>query len=242
MKANEACMARWSSECRLFAVASVALSCSACDAHAFALCEYCPDLYASTPIAYQAALPRRRVQSTPLHDRYASRWYRRRDDPLPPRLVFGAETVGSAALQSIDGGGRSATIPAVRIDEFFNLMSVGESDQPEQVVALRASVLARLPIGQVLPSPSGRTGFFFSALIAFGSSLLIGAALIAGRCGFATSPTRRAASPKDGGRETRQYVRGCSGEQVVIPQIWSMLGGILPGCWRRGGPHSCPNE
>jgi hypothetical protein len=162
-KANEACMARWSSECRLFAVASVALSCSACDAHAFALCEYCPDLFASTPIAYQAALPRRRVQSTSLHDRYASRWHQKRDDPLPPWLVFGAETVGSTASQPMDEGASSATTPAVRIDEFFNLMSVGESDQPEQVVALRAS-----------------TGFVLPVLIAFGSSLLIGAALIAG--------------------------------------------------------------
>jgi hypothetical protein len=156
-------MAGWSSECRLFAVASVALSCSACDAHAFALCEHCPDLFASTPIAYQAALPRRRVQSTPLHDHYASRWHQKRDDPLPPQLVFGAETVGSTASQPMDEGASSSTTPAVRIDEFFNLMSVGESDQPEQVVALRAS-----------------TGFVLPVLIAFGSSLLIGAALIAG--------------------------------------------------------------
>ena len=188
-------MARWSSECRLFAVASVALSCSACDAHAFALCEYCPDLFESTPVAYQAALPRRQVQSTPLHDRYASRWHQKRDDPLPPWLVLGAEPVGSTASQPMDEGASSATTPAMRIDEFFNLMSVGESDQPEQVVALRASVLAQLL------KPSDRTGFLLQVLIAFGSSLLIGSALIAGRYTFATSPTTKAASPKDGGRE-----------------------------------------
>jgi hypothetical protein len=201
MKANEACMARWSSECRLFAVASVALSCSACHAHAFALCEYCPDLFESTPVAYQAALPRRQVQSTPLHDRYASRWHQKRDDPLPPWLVFGVETVGSTASQPMDEGASSAKTPAVRIDEFFNLMSVGESDQPEQVVALRSSVLAQLLIGQASPKPSDRTGFLLQVLMAFGSSLLVGAALIAGRYTFATPPTTRAASPKDGGRE-----------------------------------------
>ncbi len=187
---GEACMARWSSECRLFAVASVALSCSACDTQAFALCEYCPDLLASTAIAYQAALPQR-VQSTPLHDRYAGRWHQRRDDPLPPWLVFGAETVGSTASRPMDGGAPGATTPTARIDEFFNLMSVGESDQSEQVVALRASVLGQLLTGQASPSPSDRTGFLFPVLIAFGSSLLIGAALMAGRYTFATPPTTR---------------------------------------------------
>jgi hypothetical protein len=175
---------------RLFAVASVALSCSACDAHAFAPCEYCPDLFASSPMAYQAALPRPRVESTPLHDRYASRWHQKRDDPLPPGLVFGAEMVGSTASQLMDEGASSVTAPAMRIDEFFNLMSVDESDQPEQVVALRASLLAQLLIGQASPSPSGRTGVLLPVLIALGSSLLIGAALIAGRTSRACGADR----------------------------------------------------
>ena len=190
-------MARWSSECRLFTVASAALFCSACDAHAFALCEYCPDLFASTPIAYQAALPRR-VQSTPLHDRYARRWHQKRDDPLPPQLVFGTGTGGSTPAQPMDGGAPGATTPAMRVDKFFNLMAVGESDQPEQVAVVRTSVLAELLIDQASPSPSDRTGFLFRVLIAFGSSLLIGAALIAGRYTLATSPTTNAASPEDG--------------------------------------------
>lgn len=194
-------MARWSSECKLFAVASVALSCSAGDAHAFALCEYCPDLFAGTPIADQAALPQPRVQGTPLHDRYAGRWHQKRDDPLPAWLVFGTEAVGATASQPMDEGASSATTPAVRIDAFFNLMSVGEPDQPEQVAALRASVLTQLLIGQTSPNPSDRAGFPLPVLIAFGTSLLIGAALMAGRYTFAAPPATRATSPKDEERE-----------------------------------------
>lgn len=174
-------MARWSSECRLLAVAIVAVLCSAFDARAFALCEDCRDLFANTPIAQQVALPQRRVQRTPLHDRYASRWHQTRDDPLPPWLVFGAETVASTASRPIDEVASSAATPALRIDAFFNLVSLDATDQPEQAAALRTSVQGQLLIGQGSPSPNARTGFLLPVLIAVGSSLLIGAILIAGR-------------------------------------------------------------
>jgi hypothetical protein len=177
-------MARWSRRCRLLAVAIVALLCSAFDAHAFALSEDCPGLFASTPIAQQAALPQRRVQRTPLHDRYASRWHQTRDDPLPPWLVFGAQMVGSTASQPMDDVASSAATPALRIDAFFNLVSVDATDQPEQAAALRTSVLAQLPIGQGSPSPDGRTGFLSPVLIAIGSGLFVGAVLMVGRHTF----------------------------------------------------------
>jgi hypothetical protein len=138
-------MARLSRRCRLLAVAIVALLCSAFDAHAFALCDDCPDLFASTPIAQQAALPQRWLQRAPLHDRYASRWHQTRDDPLPHWLVFGAETVGSTASQPMDEAASSAATPALRIDAFFSLVSVGATDQPEQAAVLRTSVQGTAP-------------------------------------------------------------------------------------------------
>jgi hypothetical protein len=218
MKANEACMARWSRQCRLLAVAIVALLCSAFDAHAFALCDDFPDLFAGTPIAQQAALPQWRLQRAPLHDRYASRWHQTRDDRLPHWLVFGAETVGSTASQPIDEAASSAATPALRIDAFFNLVSMGatdQTDQTEQAAALRTSVQGQLPIGQGSPSPNGGTGFLLPVLIAVGSILLVGAVLIAGSH-IVTLPAYHA-----GGARTvllsaraRRLIRGMSGTSL----------------------------
>jgi hypothetical protein len=201
MKGERGVMARWSSECRLWAVAFVALSCSGCDSYAFALCENCPELFASTPIAQQTALPQQRAQSTRPYDRYVSRrWHQRRDDSRPlsrarhtPLTAFAAVTLERGLIgASVSGTVADPTplevdattpaTPALRIDELFNIMAAGPSDQPEEVAALRASMLGEFRMRQPSPGPDDRTGFLVPTLIAFGGGLLlIGAVLVSAR-------------------------------------------------------------
>jgi hypothetical protein len=202
-------MARWSSQCRLFALAFVALSCSDCGAHAFALCEGCPELFAKTPIAQQAALPKQRAQSTHLDDRYVNRrWHLiRRDGPRPPLLArrtaltaFAVETAGLTPSQLKDRGLTDAIVtsaiadpaplvadaampatPALRIDELFNIMAAGPSDQPDEVAAMRANVLSQFLMRLPSPDPEESTGFFIPTLIAFAGGLLVGVVLVSAR-------------------------------------------------------------
>lgn len=191
-------MTRWSSGFRLLAVAFVALSCSDRHARAFTLCEHCPELFASSPITQQTAPPQRRAQNTRLHDRYVNRRQRqRRDDP--PSSPLSARGTGLTAFAAVPRGNGSSDAtgpvgmsdsaplvaeaavpptPALRIDELFNLMAAGPSDQPDE--ALRASVLAQFPMRQS-PDPDDRTGFLVPALIALAGGLLIGALLV-NRC------------------------------------------------------------
>src|SRR6202035_5720821 len=138
MKGERGVMARWSSEWRLWAVAFGALSCSGCDAHAFALCENCPELFASTPIAQQAALPKQQAQTTRLPDRYVNRRrHQRHDAPRPPSLARRTPLTAFAAVtleRGLTGASASVTVahpaplvadattpatPALRIDELF---------------------------------------------------------------------------------------------------------------------------
>jgi hypothetical protein len=201
-------MARWSSKFRLWTVAFVALSCLGCDAHAFALCENCPELFASTATPEPAAPPRPRAQSIRRHERYVSRrWHQRRNDPRAaslahrtPLTAFAAVTLESDAT----GASVSPTIadpaplapdaampatPALRIDALFNIMAMGPSDQPEEVAALRASILSQFSVRQTSPGPRDRTGFLVPTLIAFGGGvLLIGAVLVSARRHAFASP------------------------------------------------------
>jgi hypothetical protein len=202
------CMARWSAEWRLFAVAFVALSCSACGAHAFALCDGCPDLFANTPIAQQAALPqpRAQTQSNRLHDRNVNRRrHQTRDDPSPPSLACCkpltafAESfpdsqlteTGAAASENVPlvaepaPSGADADLPAtpaLRIDQLFNIMAAAPSDRPEDVAALRANVLSQFRDRYSSPDSDESTGFVVPTLIALGGGLLlVGVALVFAR-------------------------------------------------------------
>jgi hypothetical protein len=199
MKGERGVMARWSSEYRLWAVAFVALSCSGCDAHAAALCENCPELFASTPTAEQAALPRRRSQGTRPHDRYVSRrLHQRRDDSRPPPLLARRTPLTAFAAVTVERGAADASVsatiadpaplgpdatmpatPALRIDELFNIMGAEPSDQPEEVAALRANMLSQFRMRQSAPGPDDRIGYLVPTLIVFGGCLiLIGAVLV----------------------------------------------------------------
>ena len=217
-------MSRWSSQCRLFLVVFVALWCPHSGAQAFALCKGCPELFASTPISQRAALPQQRVQSTHLHDRSVNhRWHQiRRDDPRRPSLArraaltaFAAETTGFTPSQLMDGDAIDAivsgaiadpeplvgdaamsTTPALRIDELFNIMAAGPSDQPEEVAALRISILAQLLMRQS-PSPDDRTGFLVPTLIAFTVGLLIGGAVLISAKSHAFVPPRTPVRRRD---------------------------------------------
>jgi hypothetical protein len=198
-------MPRWSSQCGLFVVGFVALWCSDSGAYAFALCKGCPELLASTPLSQRAALPQQRAQSTHLHDRSINRrWHHiTRAEPRPLSLArrpaltaFAAETTSFTPSQLMDGDAIDAivsgaiadpeplvadaampTTPALRIDELFNIMAAGPSDRPEEVAALRASILTQFLMRQS-PSPEDRTGFLVTALIAFTVGLLIGGAVL----------------------------------------------------------------
>ena len=219
-------MTRWSSEFRLLAVAFVALSCSGRDAHAFALCEHCPELFASTPIAQQSALPQRRAQSTRPHDRYVNRrQHQRRDDPPSSPLL--ARRTGLTAFAAVPMGSGSSdangpatmsdsaplvaeaavpATPALRIDGLFNLMAAGPSDQPDE--ALRASVLAQFRMRQS-PDLDGGTGFLVPALIALAGGLLIGAVLAGSSLG------RRMPAPRLGD-DGRRRDPSCQGSQPCL--------------------------
>jgi hypothetical protein len=181
----------------------VALSCSACGAHAFALCDGCPDLFANTPIAQQAALPQPRAQSIPLHDRNVNRRrHQRGDAPSPPSLACckpltafpesfpdsQLTETGAAARENVPlvaepapsgADGELSATPALRIDQLFNIMAAGPSDRPEEVAALRASVLSQFRDHQ---SPDESTGFVVLTLIACnGGLLLVGVVIVSAR-------------------------------------------------------------
>jgi hypothetical protein len=198
-------MARWSSECRLFAVAFVMLSCSDCGAHAFALCDGCPDLFANTPITQQAALPQPRAQSIPLHDRNVNRRRHQRRDPSPrslacckPLTAFAKSLpdsqlteTGAAASENVPvvagpaPSGADAdppATPALRIDQLFNIMAAGPSDRPEETAGMRADMLGQFRDRQSSPYPNESTGFVVPTLIAFGGGLLlVGVVLVSAR-------------------------------------------------------------
>jgi hypothetical protein len=201
-----ACMARWSSECRFFAVAFVVLSSSNCGAHAFALCDGCPDLFAKIPIAQQAALPQPSAQGIPLHDRNVNRRrHQRRDDPSPPSLacckpltafaeLFSDSQLtetGATAIENLPVVAEPApsvadtefpAAPALRIDQLFNIMAAGPSDRPEEVAVLRASVLSQFRDRQSSPDPDESTGVVVPTLIVFGGGLLlVGVVLVSAR-------------------------------------------------------------
>ena len=184
-------MARWSSEYRSWTVAFVALLCLGCDAHAFALCENCPELFASTAIPEQAALPRQLAQSIRPHGHSVSRRRHQNRDPRAPPLARRTPLTAFAAV-TLERGGTGASVsaaiadsapvapdaampatPALRIDELFNIMAAGPSDQPEEVAALRASMLSQLRVRQTSPGPDDRTGHLVPTLIAFGGGLLL---------------------------------------------------------------------
>jgi hypothetical protein len=75
--------------------------------------------------------------------------------------------------------GRDAAVPATpafRIDELFNIIGAEPSDQPAEVAALRADMLAQLPMRQSTPRTNDRTAFLVSVTV-FGSGLLLIAAV-----------------------------------------------------------------
>jgi hypothetical protein len=185
------CITRWSSEFRLLAAAIVALSCLGRDAHAFTLCENCPDLFAAS-IAQRTTQAEPRAQSTRVHDRIVSRRLQRKLD-VPPRPPLARRTALTAfAAVPISGGTIGANVsvtiadpvplapdaampatPALRIDHLFNIMAAGPSDRPEEVAVLRADVLSQFHMPQASPSPDDRSSFFVPTAIAFGSGLLL---------------------------------------------------------------------
>src|SRR5258708_39918363 len=104
MKGERGVMARWPSGCRLWTAAFVALSCWGCDAHAFALCETCPELFATTATPEQAAPPQQRTQSIrPRHRHVSRRWHQRRDDPRAPSRARRTPLTAFAAVTSERG-------------------------------------------------------------------------------------------------------------------------------------------
>jgi hypothetical protein len=267
-------MVRWSSECRLFAVAFVALSCSACGAHAFAMCDGCPDLFAKTPIAQQAALPQPSAQSIPLHDRNVNRRrHQRRDAPSPPSLACCKPLTTFAELFSdaqLTGTGATASeilpvvaesapsvadgelpaAPALRIDQLFNIMAAGPSDRPEEVAALRASVLSQFRDRQSSPDPDESTGFVVPALIAFGGGLLLVGVLLvsARRHGFALprKPGRRRDRNNSLTDRARRLTRRMRDNLLVGPTVapgvrervtglLDQTGSTAAGAWPRWG-------
>jgi hypothetical protein len=189
---DERAVSRWPSGCRLLMVAFVALSCSDCGAHAYALCDGCPDLFASTPIAQQAtlALAPPRAQSTRLHDHYVNHLrQKRRDNSSPPSLTCCSPLTAFAQEWPVKNPGATPSVvaepepgiadeempatPALRIDQLFNVMAAGPSDQPEEMAVLRADVLSQFHVRQASPSPDDRSGFLLPTAIAFGTGLLL---------------------------------------------------------------------
>jgi hypothetical protein len=72
--------------------------------------------------------------------------------------------------------------PALRIDELFNMLAAGPPDQPEEVAALRTSVLSQFRMRQSDPSPGEGVGLLIPTLIVLGGGgLLIGAVVISAR-------------------------------------------------------------
>jgi hypothetical protein len=235
-------MARCASEFRLLAAAIVVLSCSGRDAHAFALCDNCPDLFASTSTAQQTALAEPRVQSTRVHGRYVDRRLQRKLD-VPPRPPLARRTAFTAfAAFPISGGAIGANVsavitdsappvpdeatsatPAFRVDQLFNIMAAGPSDQPEEVAVLRADVLSQFHMPQASPSPDDRSGFLVPTVIALGTGLL----LIGGIFGSARldafavppSPSRRSDRAMLLIGRTPRLTRSMNGNPLADPTV-----------------------
>jgi hypothetical protein len=193
-----ACMTRWSSEFRLLAAAIVALSCSGRDANAFALCATCPDLFAGTSTAQRTARTEPTAESARAHDRYVSRRpHQSHDDSSSParRTALAAFAAVRLRGKSTDPSVRltiadppppvadqaTPATPTLRIDQLFNILAAGPSDQPDEAAALRASVLNQLLMRQSAPSPGEGVGFLIRTLVVLGGGLLIGAVLISSR-------------------------------------------------------------
>jgi hypothetical protein len=249
-------MTRWSSEFRLLAAAIVVLSCSSDDAHAFALCENCPDLFATTSTtstAQRTARAEPRAPSTRVHDRYVSRrWHGRGDDPLRPSqtrrtalTAFAAVPIGSGATGAnvaaaitdstppVADAATPAT-PAFRIDVLFNMLAAGPSDQPEEVAGLRARVLNQLLIRQSASSPGEGVGVLIPTLIVLGGGLLIGAVLISARRQVPARPRMSGRQPSrtmllsDRPRRLKRRLSGNSPEgPTVSPEVRGRVAGLL---------------
>jgi hypothetical protein len=175
-------MARWSSPCRLLVVTLVALWCSSRDEHAFAQCKRCPELFASTTAASVQSdeLPQHSDQGTGPHGRYVNRQHQRHIDPaqVTDAGATDAMAFATAAAPALPLG-RDAPVPATpafRIDELFNIMGAEPSAQPAEVAALRADMLAQLPMRQSTPRTNDTTAFL-KLISVFGSGLLLIAAV-----------------------------------------------------------------
>jgi len=261
-------MAHWWSPYRLFAVAFVALSCPGRDAHAFTLCDGCPDLFASTSPAQQTAPAEPRAQGTRPHDRSVSRRrHQGHDDSSSLSLArrtaltaFAAVPTGRGATANfsvaitdwappVADAATSAT-PAFRIDELFNMLAAGASDQPEEVAALRTGVLSQFRMRQTSPDhPDEGTGFLVPTLIAFAGGLLIGAVLISARShviALPRIPGRQPSRPKLLSDRARQLTRRLSGNSLkgspASPGVRERVTGLLnqtgstpTGAWPRWG-------
>jgi hypothetical protein len=191
----------------LVAAALLTLLCSDRDARAFALCDGCPDLFASTAAAptQKAAQPQHRSQSGRQHLHHAQLSWHQRRKRAPFFTTAGRASFKAFAESTIVPSSShtdtavpprdaSATAddqsptppatdeflpatPAARIDQLFNLLAVGPSDRPENVAASRDDVIAQLIVRQSPPADD-RTVFRLQTGIAFAiGSLLTGAAL-----------------------------------------------------------------
>ena len=258
-------MARWASEFRLLAAAIVALSCLGRDAHAFALCENCPDLFASSSTAQPTARAEPRVQSTRVHDRYVSRRRHQSHDDSSSLSLARRRALTAFAAVPMGRGATDANVsaaitdsappladpatpatPALRIDELFNVMAAGRSDQPEEVAALRTSVLSQFRMRQSAPSPAEGVGFLIPALIVLGGGLLIGAVLISARSHVPALPCIPGRQPSrtflsDRGRQLTRRLSGNSLEgPIVSPEarvtgLLRQTGSTPAGAWPHWG-------
>jgi hypothetical protein len=199
------------SQLGLVTVALVTLSCSGRDARAFALCNGCPELFASTPAApiQKVAPPQHRLPSARRHAHHAELgWHQRRNGP--PAFATAGRASLKAFAESTDDvpsspptdtamvpedasapvGDQSPApatdqpppaTPAARIDQLFNMLAVGPSDRPEDVAASRDDVIAQLIVRRAAPADDG-TVLRLQTAIAFAvGSLLTGAALALAR-------------------------------------------------------------
>jgi hypothetical protein len=176
-------MAGRSSPCRPLVVILVALWCSSRDEHAFAQCKRCPPLFASTTTAsvQSDVIPQHGDQGIGPHGRYVNRQHQKRIDPaqVTDTGATDAMALAAAAAPALPLGHDAAVpaTPAFRIDELFNFMGAEPSDQPAEVAALRAGMLAQLR--QSTPRTNDTTAFL-ELIAVFGSGLsLIAAVFVA---------------------------------------------------------------
>jgi hypothetical protein len=183
-------VSRWLLGCRLLMMAFVALSCSDSGASAYALCDGCPDLFASIAIAQQATPAQPRAQSTRLHGRDVNpRRQKNRGNSSPPSLTccspltaFAQEWMfkNTSATPSVfaepEPGIADEEVlatPALRIDQLFNIMAAGPSDEPGEMAALRANMLSQFHMRQASPDLDDRSGFLAPTVIALGTGMLL---------------------------------------------------------------------